>query len=156
MVNIVFNVNHYTVWPQCRRLYTVTAAIAFQDQSHASFFKMLMFGGIHGILHWLNILQEWILHIKIKKKVRVNLCQKMSVFECKWKITYNNKYLNCVILYTYHIKCSKCPSPEAMHTWRPMVVDFLTLSKVLGRFRMVGDALKCVDDAPIFKWSWTR
>jgi len=64
----------------------------------------------------------------------------MSVFEFKRKIVFNNKYLNCIIFYTEHIKCSKCPPPEAMHAWRPLVVDFLTLSKVPGRFRMVRDA----------------
>jgi hypothetical protein len=102
-----------------------------------------------------------------KKKVQINICPEMSGLESNWKITFNDKYIDCVtfrlqltwyshstrsqfsncwvlIVYqvTAHNKCSKCPPSGPIHAWTRMIVDCRTLSKVPGRLWMVWEANK--------------
>jgi hypothetical protein len=108
-----------------------------------------------------------------KEKVPTNMCPGMSGF---WvlKITSNHKHLNCVILYlqltqyiystrsqfnncwvlivyrvTIHNKWSKCLPPESVHAWTRLIMDCSTLSKVLGRLRMVWQTQTCVGEVSL-------
>jgi hypothetical protein len=40
-----------------------------------------------------------VLHIEVNKKVYINIRRGASAFFINWKITFNNKYINCVIFY---------------------------------------------------------
>jgi hypothetical protein len=59
----------------------VNGAFAFQDLSHASFVIMRMFGSIQDVSTMLEHTSRVNSSNQKKKKVCVNLCQKMSVFE---------------------------------------------------------------------------
>jgi len=52
-----------------------------------------------------------------------------------------SEFNNCRVLIafrvTVHNRCSKDPPPESMHAWTRLIVDCSTLSKVLGRLRVV-------------------
>jgi len=52
-----------------------------------------------------------------------------------------SEFNNCLVLIafrlTIHNRCSKYSPPESLHEWTRLIVDCSTLSKVLGRLRMV-------------------
>jgi hypothetical protein len=115
-------------------------------------------------LKCLDRLQQSVFPLTLKKIFHINICSEVSDFWCNCNVTFNNKYINYVMFYlklthiysvpaqfnnfsvlvvyriTIHNKCPKCPPSDSIHVWPLLIMDYRTISMLLGPMWMGKEA----------------